>query len=312
MYVARTVDEVRQKYGLGPDVNLHQDEDVLDTWFSSALWPFSTLGWPQDEADLKKYYPTSVLVTGFDIIFFWVARMIVMGLKFMGEVPFKTVYVHGLIQDQDGQKMSKSKGNILDPLDLIDGISLDNLIAKRTFGLMQPKMAEKIEKNTRQHFPEGIPSFGTDALRFTFFSLASNTRFIRFDMAKMQANHHFCNKIWNAARYVLMKIEGQTLPASVKFSELALPEKWIRSVWENTKQQVEAHYQDYRFDLAAHALYEFIWNHYCDWYLEISKPQLQNEDSELASQTRFVLGAIYEELLRVMHPIMPFITEEIW
>lgn len=313
VYVARSSTEARQKYSLGPDVTLKQDEDVLDTWFSSALWPFSTLGWPQEETDLDKYYPTSVLVTGFDIIFFWVARMIMMGLKFMDNVPFKTVYVHGLIQDQDGQKMSKSKGNILDPLDLIDGISLDNLIAKRTFGLMQPQMAAKIEKATRHHFPEGIASFGTDALRFTFFSLASNTRFIRFDFARMQENHHFCNKIWNAARYIFMKLEGHSLPASVKFSELSLCEKWIRSIWEKTKQQVEFYYNEYRFDLAAHALYDFTWNQYCAWYLELSKPQLSQEaTSELANQTRFTLAAIFEELLRVLHPIMPFITEEIW
>ena len=312
VYVARSVEELRQVYNLGPDIELHQDQDVLDTWFSSALWPFSTLGWPQEDPFLQKFYPTSVLVTGFDIIFFWVARMIMMGLKFMGSVPFKTVYVHGLIQDQDGQKMSKSKGNILDPLDLIDGISLDNLIAKRTFGLMQPQMASKIEKSTRQHFPEGIPSYGTDALRFTFFSLASNTRFIRFDLPRLQANHHFCNKIWNAARYVIMKNEGESLPITVKYSELSLPEKWIRSRWEQTKAQINAHYEEYRFDLVAQAIYDFTWNQYCDWYLEISKPQLDESTPELALQTRYTFTSIFEELLRVMHPIMPFITEEIW
>lgn len=313
VYVARSLEEARQKYSLGPDIELKRDQDVLDTWFSSALWPFSTLGWPQEKSDLKKYYPTSVLVTGFDIIFFWVARMIMMGLKFINDVPFKTVYVHGLIQDQDGQKMSKSKGNILDPLDLIDGISLDDLIAKRTFGLMQPQMAAKIEKTTRHHFPEGIASFGTDALRFTFFSLASNTRFIRFDFARMQGSHHFCNKLWNAARYIFMKLEGYSLPASVNFSELSLCEKWIRSTWEKAKQQIENHYNEYRFDLVAQTLYDFTWNQYCDWYLELSKPQLsQNADPTLANQTRFTLATIFEELLRVLHPIMPFITEEIW
>lgn len=313
IYVARSLDDVRQKYDLGPDVKLTQDQDVLDTWFSSALWPFSTLGWPEEKTELQQYYPTSVLVTGFDIIFFWVARMIMMGLKFMNDVPFKTVYVHGLIQDQDGQKMSKSKGNILDPLDLIDGISLDDLIAKRTFGLMQPQMAAKIEKATRQHFPEGISRFGTDALRFTFFSLASNTRFIRFDFARMQGSHHFCNKIWNAARYILMKLEGHTLPASVAFSELSLCEKWIWSTWEKVKQEIDNHYNEYRFDLVAQALYDFTWNQFCDWYVELSKPQLfQETDSALADQTRFTLTAIFEELLRVLHPIMPFMTEEIW
>jgi valyl-tRNA synthetase len=313
VYVARSTEEVRQKYNLGPDVELKQDNDVLDTWFSSALWPFSTLGWPQNEEELKQYYPTSVLVTGFDIIFFWVARMIMMGLKFTGEVPFKTVYVHGLIQDADGQKMSKSKGNIIDPLDLIDGISLENLLAKRTTGLMQPQMAAKIEKSTRKHFPDGIPSYGTDALRFTFCALASNTRFIRFDLARIEGYGHFCNKLWNAARYLLMKAEGQALPAKMDFAQLSLCEKWIWSAWQTTKRQVEDYYAQYRFDLAAQALYDFTWNQYCDWYLEISKPQLTQEaDPTLVAQTRFTLVAVFEELLRVLHPMIPFITDEIW
>lgn len=312
-YVARSIEEVRQKYDLGPDVELKQDQDVLDTWFSSALWPFSTLGWPQNEEELKTYYPTNVLVTGFDIIFFWVARMIMMGLKFTGDVPFKTVYVHGLIQDADGQKMSKSKGNIIDPLDIINGISVEELILKSIRGLMQPQMAPKIEKSTRKHFPEGITSFGTDALRFTLCALASNARFIRFDMARVEGYGHFCNKLWNAARYILMKAEGDTLPATVKANELSLCEKWINSVWQNTKLQVEEHYKNYRFDLAAQALYDFTWNHYCDWYLEISKPQLSQDASPaLVLQTRFTLVSVFEELLRVLHPMMPFITEEIW
>jgi len=313
VYVSRSEEEVRKKYDLSPDLELKQDNDVLDTWFSSALWPFSTLGWPHEETELNTFYPTSVLVTGFDIIFFWVARMIMMGLKFTGKVPFKTVYVHGLIQDAEGQKMSKSKGNIIDPLDLIDGISLDNLVAKRTFGLMQPKMAEKIEKATRKHFPEGIPSYGTDALRFTFCALASNTRFIRFDLARVEGYLHYCNKLWNAARYVLMKVENQPIPAKVSFSELSLCEKWIWSIWQKTKQQVDEYIAQYRFDMASQALYDFTWNHYCDWYLEISKPQLAQEaSSTLASQTRFTLIAILEELLRALHPMIPFITEEIW
>lgn len=313
VYVSRSVEEVRQKYNLGPDVELKQDNDVLDTWFSSALWPFSTLGWPQNEDELKKYYPTNVLVTGFDIIFFWVARMIMMGMKFTGEIPFKTVYVHGLIQDADGQKMSKSKGNIIDPLDLIDGISLEDLVAKRTTGLMQPQMAAKIEKSTRKHFPDGIPAYGTDALRFTFCALASNTRFIRFDLARVEGYRHFCNKLWNAARYILMKVEGEALPAKVDTKSLSLCEKWIWSAWQSTKRQVEEHYEQYRFDLAAQVLYDFTWNQYCDWYLEISKPQLSQEaDPTLVQQTRFTLVAVFEELLRVLHPMIPFITDEIW
>lgn len=312
-YVARSEKEVREKYQLDNSIGLLQETDVLDTWFSSALWPFSTLGWPHDNGDLTTYYPTSVLVTGFDIIFFWVARMIMMGLKFTGKVPFKRVYVHGLIQDAHGQKMSKSKGNILDPIDLIDGISLEALLEKRTNALMQPSKAKQIVQQTQKEFPEGIASYGTDALRFTFCSLASSNRHIRFDLARVEGYRHFCNKLWNAARYVLMNLEGQDIGQKVDDRELTLSDKWIWSVWQKTKQSVHDHIAQFRFDLVAQTLYDFTWNYYCDWYLELSKPTLMQDASEKIKRgTRFTLIAILEELLRTMHPLMPFITEEIW
>jgi valyl-tRNA synthetase len=312
IYVGRSEDEVRDKHKLKADFPLRQDEDVLDTWFSSALWPFSTLGWPEQTDSLKTFYPGSVLVTGFDIIFFWVARMIMMGIKFTGDVPFAEVYIHGLIRDQDGQKMSKSKGNVLDPIDLIDGIDLDTLLVKRTTGLMQPKLKPKIEKATRKHFPDGIPEFGTDALRFTFAALASTGRDIRFDLGRIEGYRNFCNKIWNAARYVLMNTENA--PLEVPNSSLSLPDRWIRSRLGKTIAETNTHLEHYRLDLAAKSLYEFTWNEYCDWYLELTKPVLQSEDTppEIKAATQRTLIEVLETLLRALHPIIPFISEEIW
>jgi valyl-tRNA synthetase len=309
IHVGTSEDDARRRSGLPGNVELRQDEDVLDTWFSSALWPFSTLGWPEKTDYLERFYPTSVLVTGFDIIFFWVARMIMMGLKFMDDVPFRTVYIHGLIRDGHGQKMSKSKGNVLDPLDLIDGIDLENLIQKRTSGLMQPQMAPSIEKLTRQEFPDGIPPFGTDALRFTFAALATTGRDIRFDLGRIEGYRNFCNKLWNAARFVLMQTEGKTIKAG---AEPNLIDCWIVSRMNRMIAEVENHFGDYRLDLAAHALYEFIWNEYCDWYLEFAKATLQSASEDEQAMTRNTLLSVLETCLRTLHPIMPFITEEIW
>jgi valyl-tRNA synthetase len=312
IYVGRSEQAIRKKHQLVDDYPLKQDEDVLDTWFSSALWPFSTLGWPDKTEELAKHYPTSVLVTGFDIIFFWVARMIMMGLKFQGEVPFKEVYIHGLVRDAEGQKMSKSKGNVLDPIDLIDGIDLEALIEKRISGMMQPHLAKKIEKVTRKHFPDGIPSFGTDALRFTFASLASTGRDIRFDLARTEGYRNFCNKLWNAARYVLMNTEDQDNGLSGESCEYSQADLWITSrlnqVIINTRDAIE----NYRFDMAAQHIYEFTWNEYCDWYLELSKISLQSDNAALQRGTRKTLLNILENILRIAHPLMPFITEEIW
>ncbi len=314
VYVARSEEEVRKKYKLTDDVLLTQDRDVLDTWFSSALWPFSTLGWPHETKELKNYYPTDVLVTGFDIIFFWVARMIMMGLKFMGDIPFKQVFVTGLILDSHGQKMSKSKGNILDPIDLIDGIDLEKLVQKRIFGLMQPNMAKKIEQNTRKEFPDGIPSFGTDALRFSLSAFATTNRFIRFDLSRVEGYRNFCNKIWNAARYVFMNLEDKDLGKTPQDREFSVYDLGMMSIWQKTKKTIEDHIALYRFDIVANTLYEFTWNNYCDWYLELAKPILTSDASTEKQRcgTRFMLATILEELLRVMHPIMPFITEEVW
>ena len=311
-YVGRSEDEIREQNNLDSSVALKQDEDVLDTWFSSALWPFSTLGWPQQTNELKAFYPTSVLVTGFDIIFFWVARMIMMGLKFMDDIPFKDIYIHGLVRDSDGQKMSKSKGNVLDPIDLIDGISLEELVAKRTRGLMQPKMAAKIEKQTRKQYPDGIPAFGTDALRFTFAALASTGRDVKFDLHRIEGYRNFCNKLWNASRFVLMNCEDNPIADEINFDELTITDKWILSRQQELIDLVHRDFQNYRFDLAAKALYEFTWNEFCDWYLELIKPTMFSDDEAAKQQTRRVLLEVLENLLRLLHPIIPFITEEIW
>ncbi len=314
VYVGRSEAEVRARHQLPEDFPLQQDPDVLDTWFSSALWPFSTLGWPQETERLKTFYPTSVLVTGFDIIFFWVARMIMMGLKFMGEVPFREVYIHGLVRDAHGNKMSKSKGNVLDPIDLIDGIDLESLIRKRTQGLMQPQLAEKIAQLTRQDYPRGIPGFGTDALRFTFAALASTGRDIKFDLGRIEGYRNFCNKLWNAARYVLMNTEGQDCGQDGGELQLSTADRWIRAQLQRTIRRVRESLEAYRFDQAANALHAFTWDQFCDWYLEFSKPVLNGADSAAAALrgTRHTLVHTLETLLRLLHPIMPFITEEIW
>ncbi|WP_462320484.1 valine--tRNA ligase [Halochromatium sp.] len=364
IYIGRSEAEVRDKHGLSADYPLRQDEDVLDTWFSSALWPFSTLGWPEQSDRLDAFYPTSVLITGFDIIFFWVARMIMMGLKFMDDVPFRDVYIHGLVRDAQGNKMSKSKGNVLDPIDLIDGIELEPLVAKRTKGMMQPHLAEKIAKQTRKEFPDGIPAFGTDALRFTFAALATTGRDIKLDLGRVEGYRNFCNKLWNASRYVLMHTEGQDCgqdidrtagqrpstgtdrgtgttaaqpspqqansPASTAdisaatmadehgasrpALELSAADRWIRSRLNRTVGTVREALDAYRFDLAAQAIYEFTWSEFCDWYLELSKPVLTSETASDAAKrgTRWTLVQTLERLLRLTHPFMPFITEEIW
>ena len=314
IYVGRDEAEVRAKHGLGADVALRQDPDVLETWFSSQLWPISTMGWPDAarmaERGFDRYVPSSVLVTGFDIIFFWVARMIMATDHLAGRVPFRDVYITGLVRDAHGQKMSKSKGNILDPLDLIDGISLDALVAKRTTGLMQPRMAEKIEKATRKEFPEGIPAFGADALRFTIAALAGHGRDIKFDLGRAEGYKNFCNKLWNATRFVLMNTEGVAAPDAPAAATDA--EKWILARLADTAAEAERHFADYRFDLLSQALYEFAWNDFCDWFVELAKPALNSDDQAAAASTRHTLLFVLERLLRLLHPLVPFVTEELW
>ncbi|MGM8871007.1 valine--tRNA ligase [Psychrobacter sp. 2Y5] len=328
IYVARDEAEVRSKYNLSDDVKLRQDDDVLDTWFSSGLWTFSTLGWADPSADkkvLETFHPTSVLVTGFDIIFFWVARMIMLTMHFVKnddgspQVPFKTVYVHGLVRDGQGQKMSKSKGNVLDPIDIIDGIDLETLVEKRTSNMMNPKDAAKIEKQTRKEFPDGIAAYGTDALRFTFTSLASTGRDINFDLKRVEGYRNFCNKIWNASRFVLMNCVDKdsnalSIDQNAKPEVWELPEKWIMSRLNSSIKNIHQHFNQYRLDMVSHDIYEFIWNEYCDWYVELAKASL-NDDSvsdERKAQIRYVLLHVLETALRFSHPIMPYLTEQIW
>jgi len=323
-YVGSSEEDVRAKYNLG-DIELRQDEDVLDTWFSSALWTFGTLGWPEDTERLKTFHPTDVLVTGFDIIFFWVARMIMMSMHLIkdengqAEVPFKTVYVTGLIRDEQGQKMSKSKGNVLDPLDMIDGIDIESLLEKRTGNMMQPQQAAKIASRTRKQFPDGIEPHGADALRFTLCALASTGRDINWDMKRLEGYRNFCNKIWNASRYVLMNATGEDGDQDCGQDnsdnyKLTLADRWIVSRLQSAESEVTAAIDSYRFDLAAQALYDFVWNEYCDWYLELSKPVLWDENGDPAIQkgTRRTLVRVLEAILRLAHPMLPFITEEIW
>ncbi|WP_017913043.1 valine--tRNA ligase [Xanthomonas sp. SHU 166] len=338
-YVGRDEADARAKGGVAADVALHQDSDVLETWFSSQLWPFATMGWPDPQAmaerGFDRYLPSSVLVTGFDIIFFWVARMIMATDSFTGKVPFRDVYITGLIRDKDGQKMSKSKGNVLDPLDIIDGISIEDLVAKRTTGLMQPRMAEKIEKATRKEFPEGIIAHGADALRFTIAALAGHGRDIKFDLGRAEGYKNFCNKLWNASRFVLMNTRQDDVDAatitnaspraqvanhadtasnagSASLAPATDAEKWILLRLQAVTAEAQAQFAAYRFDLLAQCLYEFAWNEFCDWFLELAKPALSGDDAAAADSTRHTLLHVLETLLRLLHPLTPFLTEELW
>ena len=312
IFVAENEKKVREKYGLDSKKKITQEEDVLDTWFSSALWTFSTLGWPSKDNLLKKYHPTNVLVTGFDIIFFWVARMIMMTTHFISEVPFKKVFIHGLVKDSEGQKMSKSKGNILDPLDIIDGISTEALIKKRTEGLLQPKMKEKIEKQTIKEFPEGIQSHGTDALRLTYCSLASGSRDVNFDMKRVEGYRNFCNKLWNAARFIKLQLADNDGPGGRESKDS--PDLWIKEKLNETSQKVNSYFEEFRFDLVTLTIYDFIWNEFCDWYIEICKIRLSSKAYGVKEKRAILQSLIstLEKSLRLAHPIMPFITEELW
>lgn len=314
IYVGYSEDDVRFKYKLDESVVLKQDEDVLDTWFSSALWPFSTLGWPDHTPELEEFYPTSVLVTGFDIIFFWVARMIMMGLKFTGKVPFKEVVITGLVRDSEGHKMSKSKGNVLDPIDIIDGIDRDSLIAKRTENLMIPSVRNKITAATAKEFPDGIEAYGTDALRFTYCALATTGRNVRFDLGRVEGNRNFCNKLWNAARFVLLNVDDEFLDLEDGAFQYSPADCWILSRLQKTIADAHHYIENYRFDLLANTLYEFVWHEYCDWYLEFSKPLLyaQGTLAPMKRGTRRTLLFVLDQILKLLHPIMPFITEKIW
>jgi valyl-tRNA synthetase len=314
IYVGYSENDVRFKYKIDDATPLKQDEDVLDTWFSSALWPFSTLGWPERTPELEQFYPTSVLVTGFDIIFFWVARMIMMGLKFTGKIPFKDILITGLIRDSEGHKMSKSKGNVLDPLDIIDGIDIEALVAKRTANLMLGSARDKIEKATRKEFPDGIRAYGTDALRFTYCSLASTGRNVRFDMGRVEGYRNFCNKLWNATRYVLLNTDEEQVDFGDGAFQYSPADQWILSRLQRTISKVHHYFETYRFDLLANTLYEFVWHEYCDWYLELSKPVLYDEHALSARKrgTRWTLIHVLDQILKLLHPLMPFITEEIW
>jgi valyl-tRNA synthetase len=318
VYVGRDEEEVRRENSLGADVVLNQDEDVLDTWFSSGLWTFSTLGWPNETPDLKAFHPSSVVVSGFDIIFFWIARMIMMTMHFVKDengkpqVPFNTVYMTGLIRDDEGQKMSKSKGNVIDPLDMIDGISLEDLLEKRTGNMMQPQLAEKIRKRTEKQFPNGIEPHGTDALRFTLAALASTGRDINWDMKRLEGYRNFCNKLWNASRFVLMNTENQDCGLNGGELQLSLADRWILAEYNRTVKAYREALDGYRFDLAASILYEFTWNQFCDWYLELAKPVMNGGTEAQLRGTRHTLVEVLEGLLRLAHPIIPFITETIW